>query len=375
MRLPFLDYHVLAFFRGYDPSCPLDLALHRYFAAHKALGPNERKNLGNTVYGMVRWEPLFAYHAPSRPQQLPLWRLFEQGKFIPSKRTPEHVLFGTPPFLYEKLVFHYGKEKGQALALLLNEEAPVTIRANTLKTSREALLELWGRECAVEPCEDAPEGIRFAHRVPLFSSPAFQDGLFEVQDEGSQQVAALVKAKPGDLVLDYCSGSGGKALAFAPKMEGKGQIFLHDIRASALTSAKKRFKRAGIQNGQFLSPGHPQLGRLRGKCHWVLADVPCSGTGTLRRNPEQKLRLSAALLERLAAEQRAIFEEALSYLHPKGTLVYATCSLLPEENEAQVAYFLEKHPSLTLQDPPLFFLPTSGGKDAFFAAVFRKKET
>src|SRR5690606_36596139 len=151
------------------------------------------------------------------------------------------------------------------------------------------------------------EGIRFAHRVPLFSSPAFQDGLFEVQDEGSQQVAALVQAKPGDLVLDYCSVSGGNALAFAPKMEGKGQIFLHDIRPSALTSAKKRFQRAGIQAGQFLATGHPQLPRLVKECQGVLADVPCSGTGTLRRNPAQKLRLSEPLLQRLAAEQRAIF--------------------------------------------------------------------
>ena len=226
---------------------------------------------------------------------------------------------------------------------------------------------------SVSPClKRSPYGILFSKREPLFSLPEFRDGFFEIpKDEGSQLVASLIQAKSGDQILDYCSGSGGKALAFAPGMGGKGQVYLHDIRLPALAQAKQRLKRAGVQNVQFLPPGHLKLPQLKNKMNWVLADVPCSGSGTLRRNPEMKWKIDQALLDRLTEEQRTIFGEALAYLHPEGKIVYATCSVLPEENLDQVKYFIDKF-NLQLEGEPLSILPTEGGMDGFFAAVFRK---
>ena len=191
-----------------------------------------------------------------------------------------------------------------------------------------------------------------------------------MQDEASQQVAALVQAKPGDHVLDYCSGSGGKALAFAPAMDGKGQIYLHDIRAHILQEAKRRLKRAGVQNAQVLTTD--KLKPLKKKCDWVLVDAPCTGTGTLRRNPDMKWRFTGEMLQRLIGEQRTIFEKALSYLKPEGRIVYATCSILKEENSEQIAHFLKTY-GLKLEDSPLQTLPEEGGMDGFFGAVLLRE--
>ena len=155
-------------------------------------------------------------------------------------------------------------------------------------------------------------------------------------------------------------------------MAGKGQIYLHDIRPQALVQAKQRLKRAGVQNVQFLAPGHSKLPQLKKKMDWVLADVPCSGTGTLRRNPDQKWKIDAPMIERLIERQREIFEGAFAYVKPGGRLIYATCSLLAEENKLQVDYFLENDRA-ALEKEPLSLFPEEGGMDGFFAAVFRKK--
>jgi 16S rRNA C967 or C1407 C5-methylase (RsmB/RsmF family) len=183
-------------------------------------------------------------------------------------------------------------------------------------------------------------------------------------------VADVVDAKPKERVLDYCSGSGGKTLAIAAKMGGTGELYLHDVRPRTLLEAKQRLKRAGVQNAQVLERGHPTLKKLVGKMDWVLVDVPCTGTGTLRRNPDQKTKIDAQMLEELVTKQRMIVTEALQYLKPTGKLVYATCSLLPQENQSQVEHFLQTLP-LQLEKPPLHLLPNAE-HDGFFSAVFTK---
>ena len=375
MKIPFTDYHILAFLKSFSESrLPLDLSLNHYFRTHKSLGANDRRTIGDTVYGMIRWQSLLEIAGTFHQDQLEFYRDFEKAGFVPPAKASPWAALGTSKFLYERLFASLGDAKGKETLLLLNEEAPMTVRANLLKTSREHLFEMWKNQYSIALTQVSKEGIQFGKREPLFSLPEFKNGLFEVQDEGSQVVAKLVKALPGQTVLDFCSGSGGKTLAFAPSMQGKGQIYLHDIRESALVEAKKRLARAGIQNAQCLNPGHSQLSRIVGKCHWVLVDVPCSGTGTLRRNPDQKWKIDAPMIERLVLQQREIFKEALEFLHPKGNLVYATCSILPEENEKQVEYFLATYP-IELVEPPLSLLPQSKGMDGFFGAVFRKKAT
>lgn len=371
----FCDKHIEAFFHLYEESKkPLDLSLSNYFKNHKSLGANDRRYIGETVFGMVRWKSLLDVLCSQAPitQRLEKFRSIDWESIQHDSSIPPFARLGTSPFLYERFVASFGLERSFELCRILNTPAPTTIRVNTLKISREELVQRWHGKFSVSNSKIAPHGIHFSKREPLFSLPEFKEGLFEIQDEGSQLVSNLIEASPDDLVLDYCSGSGGKTLGFAPAMKNKGQIYLHDIRSSALIEAKRRLKRAGIQNAQCLPPGHSQLNRLKGKCSWVLVDAPCSGTGTLRRNPDQKWKIDQASVKSFTDKQREILKNALTYLKPGGRLVYATCSLLPEENTEQIPFLLANH-SIELEKPPLCLFPEPGGMDGFFAAVFRKK--
>ena len=201
----------------------------------------------------------------------------------------------------------------------------------------------------------------------------FKKGYFEVQDEASQLIAELIAIEPGMRFLDYCAGSGGKSLAIAPRLKERGQLFLHDIRPRALLEARKRLKRAGIQNAQLLPADSPNKRLLKMKMDWVLVDAPCTGTGTFRRNPDMKWKFEDQLLPRIIQEQREIFEEALSFLKPGGHIVYATCSVLPQENLHQAAYFLDRFPLEQIGEP-FSSIPLTGEMDGFFGVVFKKKK-
>jgi len=325
---------------------------------------------------MSRWKGLLDYLTdqsnPSWEKRYALYRDFQPTNYLASTTIPLHDRVSFPRELFAILSEEYGEEKGIHICQICNTEAPITVRINPIKTTLDKLLSLWKPLYEVRPCERSPFGIQFNKRVPLVSLPEFKEGLFEIQDEGSQLVASLLKAEPGQQILDYCSGAGGKALAFAHQMENKGQIYLHDIRPSILEQARKRLKRAGIQNGQFLIAGHSALEKLKKKMDWVLVDVPCSGTGTLRRNPDQKWKFSTDLLNRLVGQQRIIFERALSFVKPGGKIIYATCSLLRSENESQIEHFLNTY-GLEMESNPFVTLPSFGGMDGFFAATLKKQ--
>lgn len=369
-RISFRDHHLIVFLKSWSESkAPLDQAWGDYLRSHKSIGSTDRKVMGNTLFGMVRWKSLLDTFCPSDEpiDRLATFRGLDLERCQQDASLPEDVRLGLPPFLYHRFLEIFGTEKTRELGKILNGEAPVTIRVNLLKTFREALFIKWP-EFSPTLCEHSPAGIRFAGRPPLFTLPEFKEGLFEVQDEGSQLLADWMDPRPGQQVLDFCSGSGGKTLAFAHKMKGKGQIFLHDIRPSILLEAKKRLKRAGIQNAQCIT----DLKAHKGKLDWVLADVPCSGSGTLRRNPDAKWHINAPMIARLVEQQREIVLQAIEYLRPKGFFVYATCSLLPEENQQQVDFFLKTHP-LDLVKDPVTLLPQENGMDGFFVALFRKR--
>lgn len=295
---------------------------------------------------------------------------FEKAK--QSTTVPVYIRCSAPQELFERSVASLGVEAAVQVAEVNNSAAPTTVRVNALKTTRENLLKSW-EQYGVFPCARAPFGITFPRRINFYEMQEFKDGLFEVQDEGSQLLAGLVEAAPGQQVLDYCAGSGGKTLAFAPTMRGSGQIHLHDVRKLALDDSRKRLRRAGVQNAQFIYRDEAKLKKLKKRMDWVLVDAPCTGTGTLRRNPDMKWKFDLALLKRLASQQRVIFEKALSFLKADGRIVYGTCSILKEENEEQLEHFIQTY-QLELVHEPFKCLPEMNGMDGFFGAVLQRRK-
>lgn len=373
MSKKFRETHLFAFLNRMDlRHQPLDSAFSDYLRTHKSIGAHDRRWIGDTAYSLVRHQGILDYILRKNASWEERHHLLEKIDF---SHLPPHlplwVQSGGSEWLFSELAKSYGEKQASELCKILNEPAPLTVRVNLLKVSREELLSRW-EKWGAEPCTKSSAGIRFPERIALTSLPEFKEGLFEIQDEGSQLIADLVQPKVGEQMLDFCSGSGGKSLSIATRMGGRGQIYLHDIRPHILVQAKKRLRRAGIQNAQFLTPDHPRLSSLKNKIDWVLADVPCSGSGTLRRNPDMKWKLNREIVDRLVLEQRKIFTEALAYVRPGKNIVYATCSIFEKENQAQVEYFL-KHLPVELAAPPLSLFPITNGPDGFFGALFSKK--
>jgi 16S rRNA C967 or C1407 C5-methylase (RsmB/RsmF family) len=355
---------------------PLDVFLRNYFKIHKSLGSHDRKFLAEKIYTLFRWLGLVDYlckNDHSWETRIEIFNSIDLSERSADRSLPEHISVSFPKKLFDVFKAAYGNERARELCLISNSQAPTTIRSNPLKIERTELLNLWKTKYQVEPCNKSPQGIVFKKRENFFGMEEFKQGFFEVQDEGSQLVAFLVDAKPGQQVLDYCSGSGGKTLAFAPNLCDRGQIYLHDIRPHALMEAKKRLKRAGIQNAQLLYHEDVKKKNLKNRMDWVLVDAPCSGTGTLRRNPDMKWKFDPDTISQIQHEQRVIFSEALEFVKPEGKIVFATCSILPQENVEQLNYFLENHPLELLADP-LEIYPTYGGMDGFYGVVFQKKK-
>ncbi len=372
----FRDFHLFTILKNSESEgIPLDRYLSDYFRENKALGSKDRAYIAETIYGMIRWKGLIDFLSPkpvSWEKRVEVFLTIDPLKHQKNESIPQHIRVSFPEALFNHFVASHGIEKACEICLICNTPAPTTVRINSLKSNRETILELWEKDYQVTPCRFSNEGITFLKKINLFGLPEFKQGIFEVQDEGSQLLAGLVKAAPGDLVMDYCSGSGGKTLAFAPRMEGSGQIYLHDIRPFALQEARNRLKRAGIQNAQTILNDNPNLKKIKKKMDWVLADVPCSGTGTLRRNPDMKWKFTDEALERLQGQQRHIFEKALSYMKPEGRIVYSTCSILQQENQQQIEHFLKTY-DLEIEGEVFQSLPSYGGMDGFFGVVMKKR--
>lgn len=374
IKIPFREHHLFSLLDAYDKqTLPLDLLMNQYFRQNSALGSKDRGFIAETVYALTRWKGLLDYLTfdASWQKRYDLFTKIDVNEYIDHMEIAPHTRVSFPKNLFDLLAKDYGENKASELCLISNTPAPTTVRVNALKTTRDALLEKWKDSYEVSPTEKSAYGIVFHKKINFFQLPEFKEGLFEVQDEGSQLLADLIQPQPGDLVMDYCSGSGGKTLAFAPALQGKGQIYLHDIRTYALLEARKRLKRAGIQNSQLLYPDSPNLSKLKKKMNWVLVDAPCTGTGTLRRNPDMKWKFDEETLIRLCGTQRVIFEKALSFMHPKGRIVYATCSMLKEENQVQLEHFIKTY-QLCLDQEPFQSWPSYGGMDGFFGVVLKR---
>lgn len=373
MKKPFREHHLFQLLESYDPQkAPLDLHINNYFRKNKALGSKDRGYIAETTYYLIRWQGLIdtLIEQPNWEKRIAFLPNFDWNDYQQNVDLAAYNRVSFPEILYQLLEEAYGEDRALAICLNSNAAAPTTVRINTLKTTREEVLNLWKDQYEIRLCDFAPQGITFLKKMNFFTLPEFKKGFFEVQDEGSQLLANLVQCHPGQLVMDFCSGSGGKTLAFAPSMKNTGQIFLHDIRAHALQEAKQRLRRAGIQNAQIVRAEDPKLKRLKKSMDWVLVDAPCSGTGTLRRNPDMKWKFTSDMLKRLIGQQRTIFEKALSFMKPDGRIVYGTCSLLPQENQEQMNHFMKTY-NLKIDGEVFQSFPEEGGMDGFFGVVLK----
>ena len=339
-------------------------------------------------------------HAPSK------LTLQERERLVmaPDPSAPAHVRGDFPDWMAPNLTRVFGEEaviEAQTMAV----RADVDLRVNTLKVEAEkAAAPL--KSAKAEPSRLLHNAYHIPARDPsereasLESIPAYSKGWVEVQDAGSQIAAAAANAQPGEQVLDYCAGGGGKTLAMAAQMQGKGQIFAYDIDGRRLSALIPRLKRSGAHNVQLVHPSEPvQLDDLKGQMDLVFVDAPCTGTGVWRRRPDAKWRLSEKALEERQAEQVAVLDMAAATVKPGGTLVYATCSILPAENNAQVKAFTGRHPEFAVADmrelvparlgaevgaglleaaivsaEGLTLTPRRTATDGFFVAVMRRKE-
>ncbi|KKB85793.1 MFS transporter [Devosia limi DSM 17137] len=363
---------------------PVSEALKSWGLANRFAGAGDRAAIGNLVYDALRRRASHAFAmGEDSPRALVLavvlrdWQedaaalnaSFAEDSHAPSKLTeqeiqhagsdlasaPDHVRADMPEWLAPSLLRAFGDNwiaEGQAMS----GRPSLDLRVNTLKSTRERAMKSLARfspqETAISPIGiTMPAGPRDARTPNVTTDEGYLKGWFEVQDQGSQIVAALSGAKPGEQVLDLCAGAGGKTLALAAAMTNKGQIFAYDSDRSRLAPIYDRLKRNGARNVQVRAPQPDALEDLVGKMDRVVIDAPCTGTGTWRRRPDTKWKLSPELLNQRTGEQAEILENAVRFVKPGGTLVYITCSILPEENDEQIAAFRVTHPEFTSAAP------------------------
>lgn len=399
---------------------PADAVVARHFREHRSLGPRERATLSDTVYAALRERLKFEWLARSgsgsKWRRLAILGFPGDRDFLKSALTePEKVWLDAcarvrddewlPPHrhnLPEWLATSLRDQLGgdfDALAASLMGPAPLDLRVNLLKTRREAALDaLKASGLKVEPTPHSPLGIRLDGKPSLAKVPAFVSGEVEVQDEGSQLLALLLDARRGEMVVDFCAGAGGKTLAIGAAMRNTGRLYAFDTSGHRLDALKPRLARSGLSNVHPVAIAHERddrIKRLAGKIDRVLVDAPCSGLGTLRRSPDLKWRQTPQTVAAQAELQRAILDSAARLLKPGGRLVYATCSLLREEDEAVAEAFGAAHPDVEAESAldllaaakvpdPAALCTGEGGRflrlwphrhrtDGFFAAVWRKK--
>ncbi len=397
---------------------PADGVVSAYFREHKMLGPRERHTLAETTYHVLRNRLLFQHLAQSGKGEMQRrlailgWQgnegflkaalapaeqqWLDQVKTIDRASLPEKLRHNLPEWLEKELHAQLPDADFWPLVDALNSNAALDLRVNTFKAKREAVqaaLEAANVKTTLTPY--SPWGLRLEGKPAINKLPAFVAGEIEVQDEGSQLLALLTDAKRGEMVVDFCAGAGGKTLALGAAMRNTGRLYAFDTSGHRLAALKPRLARSGLSNVYPVQIAHERderIKRLAGKIDRVLVDAPCSGLGTLRRNPDLKWRQSPEAVAELREKQANILASAARLLKPGGRLVYATCSLLPEENEAIAQAFTEAHardfkpvPALDalqkahagqaeqlVSGDNLRLWPHRHGTDGFFAAVWER---
>lgn len=378
-----------------------DKVVARALKKDKRWGSSDRKFVAETIYEIVRWKRLYAEIAEVREpyDRDNLWRMFAawavlRGYTIPDWRqlegTPERKIKGRfdelsktraikesiPDWMDELGVKELGEKLWATELAAQNQQAKVILRTNTLKTTREKLRSLlMDLNIETETLKDQPEALVLKERANVFLTDAFKEGLFEVQDASSQLVAHFLDVKPGMRVVDTCAGAGGKTLHMASLMENKGQLIAMDLYESKLKQLKLRAKRNGAFNIEYrIIDSTKVIKKLHEKADRVLIDAPCSGLGVLKRNPDSKWKLQPEFIENIKKVQAEVLESYSKIVKPGGKLVYATCSILPSENQDQVKKFLttESGKNFTfIKDVKV--LASESGFDGFYMALLERK--
>ena len=395
---------------------PADLVVSRYFRQNRELGHSDRGFVAETVYAVLRRKrslsarcmndvtsrrlllaTLACVHGMNR-RELDVVLSEVEGKWLAQAKAvkledlPPAVRLDLPDWLYDVLATQFDTAELEQLAVGLNQSAPLDLRVNVLKAERAVVLARLNADgLAAEPCRYSPIGIRLSGKPSISRHPLFLDGSFEVQDEGSQLLGFVLQPKRGEMVADFCAGAGGKTLLLGALMRSQGRLYAFDVAEKRLAKLKPRLARSGLSNVhpvRIESENDIKIKRLAGKLDRVLVDAPCSGLGTLRRNPDLKWRQTPESVAELTIKQTAILHAASALVKKGGRLVYATCSLLDAENEAVVGQFLAKHPefvALSAEDvlrkqdidiecgEGLRLLPHRHGTDGFFAAVMERQ--
>ncbi|KAF8822964.1 putative ribosomal Rna small subunit methyltransferase B [Cardiosporidium cionae] len=366
---------------------PVDIFLKHYFQEHKRMSSQDKLWIRDHTYELIRWKALLDHVSPPPSS----WATRLRTYFISNRSEPflssllyspfleycispnangidcfeicrwrnqttntalsPHLRCCFPEELFMRIEASHGKEKTVSLCNILNELPSTFLRVNTNRISRDRVIKfLISRGVTVEKCSSSPSGLVLGQLVRLKDLPEYTNGYIEIQDESSQLVGYKIEVKPGDKVLDYCAGSGGKTVVYGPKMEGSGKIYMFDIRKHILRQVRVIFDTTFS----------------------VIVDVPCTATGNIRRNPDVKWSYSDEWLQEIVSRQRKIVQQAIPYMKPTAKLVYVTSSILNDENSCQIEYFCEKH-NLCLSEAPFHALPQSKGMDGFFCAILEKK--
>lgn len=379
-----------------------DKVIERFMKTQRKWGSRDRRFFAESVYEIVRWwrylgalagfDPSLGDVKITHAQILRLWAAwcFETYGQIPDWEdfrdfdprvlrerkaaiTSVAVRESVPEWLYD-----YGKrelgEEWDDILRAMNQPAEVYLRANTLKNSRDELLKkLAAEEIVAAAVPGVDNGVKLVERANVFSTEAFKQGLFEVQDGASQMVAPLLQVEPGQRVIDACAGAGGKSLHLAALMQNKGKIISMDIHDWKLEDLKERARRNRVDIIETrVIDSTKVIKRLEASADRLLLDVPCSGLGTLRRNPDKKWKISVDEIQRLQVLQSELLAGYSKMVKPGGLMVYATCSMMPSENEAQVRKFLETNGSQWTLIREMNLLPNRDGFDGFYGALLKR---
>jgi 16S rRNA (cytosine967-C5)-methyltransferase len=378
-----------------------DKVIQQLLKRDKRWGARDRGFVAETTYDIVRWKRLYAEIAEVKEpfDRDNLWRMFAVWAILKGVKLPDWKYFentptrkikgrfdelskvrklreSIPDWMDEVGLAELGEDKWTKEIAMQNQQAEVILRTNTLKTTKEELQNiLFDEGIETEVIPGYASALKLKERANVFVTDAFQNGLFEVQDASSQLVAEFLDVKPGMKVVDTCAGAGGKTLHIASLMENKGQIIAMDIYESKLKKLKVRARRNGVHNIDMkVIESTKPIKKLYDKADRVLIDAPCSGLGVLRRNPDAKWKLEPEFLDRIRVTQQEVLQQYSRMVKPQGKLVYATCSVLPSENQNQVKAFLKSDGGANftlIKDKKL--LAHQNGYDGFYMALLERK--